>query len=184
MLLYQIPLSVIAYIIGLLYVLGHLPGVLAPAAFTRAIRQFPRHYPMGVILTLVGGAWFIWVTDTADLGELGPYKYKFMAAWAIGTVLQILFMPAFLSVRGLAWIMLLSVNVILDGAFVLDTSSRLVMTSLAYLWAIAAMFLIASPYLLRDAIDFACKTEARCRAFCIPGVAFGMLLIALGFFCY
>jgi hypothetical protein len=179
MLLYHIPLKYVALVLGVLYIIGHLPGVLAPAQFTRTVRQFPRNYPLGVVLTLIGGIWFMWVTSSADLGELGPYKDRFIIAWAAGTILQIVFMPAFLAVRGLAWIMLLSVNVILDGAFVLDTETRLVMTCLAYAWAIAAMFLTASPYMMRDAIDYACKTEARCRAFCVPGVAFGVLLIAL-----
>ncbi|PTX99835.1 hypothetical protein DB346_18670 [Verrucomicrobia bacterium LW23] len=184
MLYYQFPLRDIALVIGVLYILGHLPGVLAPARFMALVRRFPRNYPLGVLLTLVAGLWFMRVTQMADLGELTLYKDRFLLAWGAGTLLQILFMPAFIAVRGLAWIMLLAVNVILDGAFVLDTNARLVMTCLAYAWAIIAMVLVASPHLLRDAIDYVGQSDARCRAFCIPGVLFGVLLIVLALTCY
>jgi hypothetical protein len=46
------------------------------------------------------------------------------------------------------------------------------------------MVMVYSPHLWRDAINYATKTPQRLRWMSWPGVAFGVLLIALGIFVY
>jgi hypothetical protein len=44
--------------------------------------------------------------------------------------------------------------------------------------------LVYSPHVLRDWIDFATRTPQRLRLLSWPGVIFGVVLMALGFFVY
>jgi uncharacterized protein YjeT (DUF2065 family) len=107
-----------------------------------------------------------------------------MAAWTAGGVLMVIFVPAFLAPRGLGCLLLLGAAVILDAAFLVQTPWRYVMTLLAYWWVITGMVLVYSPHLWRDAIHYVTATPQRFRLFSWPGVLFGLVLIALGFFVY
>jgi hypothetical protein len=181
---YDLSLKWVTLVIGFLYLAGHLPGVLAPELFAKIARRFPRHYPAGVILTLAAGIWFCWLTATTDLGEMSPWRNTLVSVWAAGTILMVIFVPTFLAVRGLAFLLLLGTEVILSAAFMTDTDARYVMTVLAYVWAIVGMILVASPYHLRDALEWAFKTPQRCRILCAAGSLFGVLLLILGAFVY
>lgn len=181
---YDLPLSGVALVIGALYLLGHLPGVIWPEAFGRWVKSFPRNYPAGVVLTFVAGSWFCWLTATTDLGEMSGLRHILVTAWAAGAVLLIIFVPTFLAVRGLAFLLLLGTELILSSAFLVDNDAKYVMTVLAYVWAVVGMILVASPFYLRDALEVALKTPQRCRILSIAGAAFGAVLLLLGAFVY
>ncbi len=181
---YDLPLSWVALVIAAIYLLAHVPGIFWPEAISAIAKKFPRHYPSGVVLTLVAGVWFCWLTATTDLGEMSGWRNVLVMVWAAGTVLMIVFVPTFLAVRGLAFLLLLGAEVILSAAFVVDNQARLVMTVLAYAWAIAGMVLVASPFYFRDALAVALKTPLRCRLLSLAGAVFGLVLLALGLFVY
>jgi hypothetical protein len=181
---YDISLWLVALVVGCLYVAAHLPGVVAPGPFIRILRAVPRNYPLGVVLTAAAGLWLALLTAKTDLGELSTMRTTLIAVWSAGTALTILFMPVFLAVRGIAFLMLLSVAVMLDSAFLVDSDSRLVVTVLAYVWAVVGIMLVASPYLMRDVLDWVFRTEARCRMACGAGAMFGGLLVVLSLAVY
>lgn len=181
---YDLSLSWVALAIGTIYLLAHFPGIFWPEFKIRIAKKFPRHYPTGVALTVLAGAWFCWLTATTDLGEMSGWRNTLVMVWAAGTILMIVFVPTFLAVRGLAFLLLLGAEVILSAAFVVDNQARLVMTVLAYVWAIVGMVLVASPFYFRDALDVALKTPQRCRLLSIAGAVFGVVLLALGLFVY
>lgn len=181
---YDFSLSTVTLVIGVLYLLGHLPGVFWPKDFRRMLKGFPRNYPLGVVLTLAAGIWFCWLTATTDLGEMSGLRNVLVLAWAVGAVLMMVFVPTFLAVRGLAFLLLLGTEVILSSAFLVDSNARLVMTVLAYIWAVVGMILVASPYYLRDGLEIAVATPQRCRLLSVAGAAFGVVLLALGAFVY
>jgi len=182
--IYDFPLWLVAVVLGVMYLVGHLPGILKPERFYRFLQPLPRHHLLGIVLTGLAGFWFCWLTATPDLGELSPYRWNLMTGWAVGTVLLIAFVPTYLAVRGLGMLMLLAVYVMLDACFLVDSPTRLVVTMLAYVWALAGIVLVASPYLLRDLLDYTCRDTKRCRAFSAAGAAFGVVLLSLGLFVY
>jgi uncharacterized protein YjeT (DUF2065 family) len=173
-----------AIVIGLIYVAAHLPTALAPARLTPWLRGVSRNYPLGVVLMLAATIWFVWLTGVMDLGEISNVRTYLMLAWGTGGVLMAIFVPGFLAARALGCLLLLGAAVIIDAAFLVETPVRYVMTLLAYVWIIKGMVLVYSPHLWRDIIDFATKTPERLRLVSWPGVAFGLLLIALGIFVY
>lgn len=181
---YDFQLGGVTLVIGALYLLAHLPGVIWPEAFARIAKLFPRNYAAGVLLTLAAGIWFCWLTATTDLGEMSNWRNTLVLVWAVGTILMIIFVPTFLAVRGLAFLLLLGTEVILSSAFLVDSDARLVMTVLAYVWAVVGMILVASPFYFRDALDVALKTPLRCRVLSAAGAVFGVVLLALGALVY
>jgi hypothetical protein len=181
---YFVSLKITAIVIGLLYLASHLPGALAPVATAHRLRLLSRNYVLGVILMLAATIWFVTLTGVMDLGELSSMRVKLMAVWAIAGVLVVIFVPGFLTLRGLGCLLLLAAAVILDAAFLVEIPARYVMTLLAYLWASSGMILVYSPHLGHSALEYATATRQRVSFFCWPGVIFGLLLIVLGFFVY
>ena len=181
---YFVSLRITAIIIGVLYVLAHLPFAWAPARFTHFLRGLPRNYPLGVVLMLAATIWFTTLTGLMDLGEISNMRTDLMVVWALSGVLVVIFVPTFLAARGFGCLLLLAAALVLDAAFLATTPWRYVMTLLAYFWVIAGMVLVYSPHLGRDAVQFATATPQRLRAFAWPGVVFGLVLISLGIFVY
>jgi hypothetical protein len=181
---YFVSLRLVAIVLGLLYIAAHLPGALFPNETAARLRALPRNYPLGVVLMLAATFWFVLLTGTMDLGELSSMRLQLMAVWAVAGLLTVIFVPGFLAMRGLGCLLLLAAAVIIDGAFLVQTPLRYVMTILAYAWVVAGMVLVYSPHLGRDALHFLAQTPRRCRAFAWPGVAFGVVLMVLGLFFY
>jgi hypothetical protein len=181
---YFVSLKLVSIVIGLLYLATHLPGALAPAWGSVRLRTFPGSYPFGVALMLAATLWFVVLTGVMDLGELSGMRLQLMTVWTLAGVLTAIFVPGYLAVRGLGCLLLLAAAVILDAAFLVQTPARYVLTLLAYAWVIAGMVLVYSPHLGRNAMFYIAQTPQRVRLFAWPGVAFGLLLLALGLFVY
>jgi hypothetical protein len=181
---YFVSLKITAIVIGLLYLVSHLPAALFPEWIGPRLKPLPRHYPLGAFLMILATLWFVVLTGWMDLGELSNMRVQLMSVWAIAGVLVTIFVPAFLAIRGLGCLLLLASAVILDAAFLAQTPARFVMTLLAYIWVVAGMVLVYSPHLGRDGIDYIVKTPQRLRLLAWPGVVFGLVLIVLGLFVY
>jgi hypothetical protein len=181
---YFVSLKIVAIVIGLFYIATHLAGALAPAWASRHIQALPRNYPLGVVLMLAATAWFVILTGVMDLGELSNMRTQLMVVWAIAGILTAIFVPGFLAIRGFGCLLLLAAAVIIDGAFLVQTPARFVMTILAYIWVVAGMVLVYSPHLGRNGISYLTQTPQRCRLCSWPGVIFGVALIVLGLFFY
>jgi hypothetical protein len=181
---YFVSLRLTAIVLGLLYLATHTPGALAPARVGAFLRPLPRNYPLGVTLMLLATIWFVVLTGVMDLGEISNIRVKLMAVWAVAGVLLIIFVPGFLTARGLGCLMLLAAALMLDAAFLPTTPWRYVVTLLAYAWVILGMVLVYSPHLGRRAIDWATASDSRLRALSWSGVALGLLLLILGIWVY
>ena len=181
---YFVSLKITAIVIGLLYVLGHLPFALLPAQLTGLARSMPRNYPLGVVFMLAATIWFTTLTGLMDLGEISNIRVQLMTVWAVAGVLVVIFVPGFLAARGLGCLLLLASALVLDALFLATTPWRYVMTLMAYCWVIVGMVLVYSPHLWRDMIMYATKTPGRLQLLSWPGVVFGVLLIVLGIFVY
>ncbi len=181
---YFVSLKIVAIIIGLLSVAGHLPGVLTPERYGTWMREITRNYPVGAVLMLAATLWFTTLTGVMDLGEISGARTQLMAVWALAGILVTIFVPGYLTVRGLGCLLLLSAAVVLDAAFLVLTPWRYVMTLLAYYWVIGGMVLVYSPHYGRDAVFYVTQTPQRLKKFSWPGVIFGVVLIGLAIFVY
>jgi len=85
-----------------------------------------------------------------------------------------------LPVRGLAIVFLLAAKLMADTARWEETDWRLVISTWAYLLAVAGMWFTISPWRLRDILNWSVATESRTRLTSAARVAFGLFVIVLG----
>jgi Kef-type K+ transport system membrane component KefB len=81
-------------------------------------------------------------------------------------------------------LLLVAAKLLVDTARWADTEWRLVITTLAYLWVIAGMWLTVSPWRLRDLLNWATATERRTRCLSAVRLVFALFLIGLGLTVY
>jgi hypothetical protein len=175
-------LSTLAIVLGLLYAVPHIYGIMRPAAFGVAIRKFPRYTPIGYVLVLGATAWFLYylsLESVSDFTSFKPVLYALFAGVGVGTCL---FVRDFLPVRGLAALLLLTGKLMVDTGrpHLGETAWVLVIQILAYIWVIVGMWLTISPWRLRDAINWATANERRTRLVSSCRLAFGIVLVLLG----
>jgi hypothetical protein len=173
-------LSTLAIALGLLVFVPHLMALLKPAPFAAALRKFPRSEMWGFMLMGLGTVWFLWNVHIESLADFAAYKNMMLFGFGAVGVLACIFVRDFLAVRGLAVVLLLMAKLMLDTARWYDSSWRLVISVLAYVWILAGMWFIISPWRLRDIIQWATANERRIRVGSAIRLCVGLLLIGLG----
>ena len=176
----QIKLSTLAIALGLIFSLLNVYGVLKPVAFAAALRKFPRYTPIGYPLMLAATVWFLFnvsLESISDFTSFKPALYMLFGAVGLGSCL---FVQDFLPVRGLAVLLLLVSKLMVDTARWADTPWRLVITIWAYLWVLAGIWFIVSPWRMRDLIQWATASQKRVRLLSAVRLAFGLLVLCLG----
>src|SRR5258706_2344836 len=176
----EFKLWILSVIIGLMFGLPHIYGVLKPAQYGSTLRKFPRYTPAGYLLMILATVWFLaYVKDESisDFSAFKPFLYVLFAAVGIGACL---FVKDFLAVRGLAVVFLLLSKLMVDTARWVQTEWRLVIVTWAYVLVIAGMWFTISPWRLRDLINWSTANEQRIRLLAGIRFGFGILLIILG----
>jgi hypothetical protein len=173
-------LSSLAIILGMAVIVPHLLALLKPAAFATALRKFPRSELWGFILMGIGTAWFLWNVHIESLADFVAYKHLMLFGFGAVGVLACIFVRDYLAVRGMAVVLLLMAKLMLDTARWYDSEWRIVIAVLAYIWILAGMVFIISPWRLRDMIHWATANEKRIRIGSAMRLAAGLFLVILG----
>ncbi|MDB6111604.1 MAG: hypothetical protein JWR69_3354 [Pedosphaera sp.] len=176
----QINLSTLAVILGVALALPQIYGLMKPDAFAAGVRKFPRSLPWGIVLMLLGTAWFLWYLNQESISDFAAYKPLLLAGFAAVGVASCIFVQDFLAVRGLAVVMLLLAKLMVDTARWAGTEWRLVIVSWAYLLVIAGIWFTIYPWHLRDLLNWATANEKRVRVGSAIRLAFGLLVAVLG----
>src|SRR3954447_22624706 len=130
----QINLSTLAVVLGVALALPQVYGLMKPDAFAAGVRKFPRSLPWGVLLMLLGTAWFLWYLNQESIPDFAAYKPLLLAGFAAGGVASCIFVQDYLAVRGLSVVLLLLAKLMVDTARWAETEWRLVVISLAYVF--------------------------------------------------
>ncbi len=163
-------------VLGVLFLLHH-PVVIA------ALRALPRS-PVATLVLFGGGLlWFL--VRVANMGDadriIGASNVPWVIAFAVLGVLSIKFVPDFLAVRGLSILLLLAASPVLDASFMNFEPQVYPLNVLAYLAIIAALYLAAVPYRLRDFLQWLFAAPARARGFGAGLLLYGILLNVMAF---
>lgn len=169
-----------------------LPGLLLGAlgaallANTSAVRASLAALPRSRAATWVffggGAVWFLWRIAHLSSADFGDYKIPLFLGFAAVAVLSFRCVPDFLAVRGLAIVVLLAARDLLRAAFMeYAHPQRLFLVSLVYLAIIAALYLGAAPYRLRDFLSWLFARGGRARALGGVFLAYGLLLAVVAF---
>jgi hypothetical protein len=177
-------LAIVSVAVGALIIASRLPGLIAPARFRAHMVKFPRSLLWGKALAGLAAAiawWHMYQAATDEWAWARPWVLVGMpAAYALVWT----FPPHYLAMRGAAALMLLLAKVMVDAADRSEAPARLVVTTLAYGWVVAAIWMAIAPHHFRDWIGWTMASDRRCRAACSVGLAVGVTLIGLGLFVY
>ena len=162
--------------------LPQLYAIARPAKFADAAKKFPRNLPIGIVLMLLGTAWFVWNVNVEPIADFTSMKPYMMGGFIAVGVLSCIFIQDFLAVRGLAVVMLLLGKLMVDtGRPHLGASPWvLVIQVWAYVLIVAGIWFTITPWKLRDLIQFATATENRIRVGSLLRLAFALFIVALG----
>jgi hypothetical protein len=175
-------LSLLSILLGLGVAVPEVYALVKPTGFVAAVRKFPRHLPTGILLMLLGTAWFVWNVKIEPIADFEAIKKYMMVAFAAVGVGACFFVQDFLAVRGLAVVLLLLAKVMVDTGrpHLGETPWVLLIQAWAYVLVVAGIWFTVSPWRLRDMINWATATEQRVKIGSAIRLAFALLVVTLG----
>jgi hypothetical protein len=173
-------LSDVAMAIGIVHGVVGLSLLISPGGTRKAVKAFPRHVWSGRILAALDMAWSVYLVQDMPLGWFDAYKGWLYVAGPILYGLIVLFMEELLAARALGGLLLLVASPILEAAAFRTESLRLVVVVMAYAWVLAGMALVLAPYRFRKSAEVLVTTTGRCRGLGGLVLAFGIVLVGLG----
>jgi hypothetical protein len=175
-------LSLLSILLGLVLGLPQVYGLANPQGFAAAVRRFPRNLAAGIILMLLGTAWFLWNVNVEPVADFSSFKPYMMGGFAAVGVLSCVFVQDFLAVRGLAVVFLLLGKLMVDtGRPHLGQSPWvLVIQTWAYVLVVAGIYFTVTPWKLRDLLNWGTATETRVRVGSAIRLGFAVLVLVLG----
>ena len=184
----QVSLANLSIVLGVFLVAVAGYSLARPAAVGQAMRAFPRANAPGYVLILAATAWFLWNIQSEDMADYREIKHWFYIGFGAVGIGSCIYLRDFLAVRGLAVFMLLLAKLMLDTQrhYMLDTPVahvsewRLVFPVWAYMIIVMSMWMVISPWRMRDMIQWMLAKPRRLAAKGWFRLGFGILLIALG----
>jgi hypothetical protein len=175
-------LSLLSILLGLGMSVPQIYGLTKPTQFAAAARKFPRNLPVGVILMLLGTAWFAWNVNIEPVADFSAFKPYLLGGFIAVGILACIYVQDFLAVRGLAILMLLLAKLMVDTGrpHLGESPFVLVIQVWAYLLVIAGVWFTVTPWRLRDLLNWATATEDRIRIGCRIRLAFAVFVLLLG----
>jgi hypothetical protein len=144
------------------------------------LRQFHRNYGLGVILMLLGTAWFEWNLYQEQLQDIAAYKNLMLIGFGAVGLGCCLFVRDVLSVRGLTVFLLMLAWLMCEKARWQDSNFRWAVAGWAYVWVLGGLWLSVSPWRLRDWLAWVTATEGRLKLAAAGGVVWGLFIGGLG----
>jgi hypothetical protein len=175
-------LSLLTVLLGVGMALPQFIGLTRPAQLAAAAKKFPRNLPLGIVLMLLGTAWFVWNVNIEPIADFSSFKPYMMCGFVAVGVLSCIYVQDFLAVRGLAVVLLLL------GKFMVDTGRPhlgqshfvLVIQTWAYVLVVAGIWFTVTPWKFRDFLNWATATESRTRLLSGIRLAFAAFVVVLG----
>jgi len=152
--------------------------------FVATLKGLPRSTAASLVLFGGGVLWFLVLV--ANMSEADRIFGSSNVPWVIGFAalgaLSLKYVPDFLAVRGLSVLILLAAWPLLRAAFMqFDVHQRLFMVTFVFVAIVAALYLAAVPYRLRDFLQWLFARPGRARALGGGMLAYGFLLIVVAF---
>lgn len=181
-------LTLATLITGILLLL--LGGVLLipSAAVATTLKRFPRSQLMAYVLFGSGAIWFLYRVTQLTAADFGDYKKPLFIGFALVAALAFKFVPDFLAVRGLCvWILLGASHLLAPGYMNWDygeitDGGRIYLYKIAVFIGVAlAIYLGASPFRMRDFLDWLYRRPGRSKIFGAALAAYGLLVTIVAF---
>tara|TARA_B100001964_G_C14105631_1_gene541387 strand:- start:466 stop:1014 length:549 start_codon:yes stop_codon:yes gene_type:complete len=176
----EVTLSSLSLILGVICVAKGVWGIACSDKSIEFVKAFPRNDNAGYVTILAAMAWFLLILKGESMSDFERYRIHFNGFILITGIGACIYLKDYLAVRGSAVLMILLAKLIVDTARWHESDWRLVLVTLAYIMVVTGMWFTASPWRMRDLIQWATAEEGRFKKLCIGRVAFGILLVVLG----
>ena len=148
------------------------------AQYTRA---FPRSQNATFILFGAASIWFLYKVLNLGPADFGQYKNLLFILFLVTAIGSFRYVPDFLAVRGLAALGLMTAHLLLSATYMQEPQTRLFLNYFVYFVIVLSLILGATPYKLRDFIDWLYKTDLRSRIVGGAVASYGLLLVGIAF---
>ena len=175
--IYQLSLQTAGLAAGLLLLASHSTALALPDSARGFAKSLPRSRVAATVLLAIAAVWSFAMVRGLDLGEFSPLRGVMLTGIVAGAVMAWFFVEEFLVARALGMLLLLAAEPLLESAALRDEPSRLLLTVLAYAWAVAGLAFVGMPYLLRDLLDWFAASPVRWKISCLGGMVYGIALI-------
>jgi len=175
-------LSLLTILLGVGMALPQVYGLARPAGLATAARNFARNLPAGIVLMLLGTAWFAWNVNVEPIADFSAFKPYLLGGFIAVGVFSCIFVQDFLAVRALAVLMLLLAKLMVDTGrpHLGESPWVLVIQCWAYVFVVLGIWFTITPWRLRDFIHWATASEARTRLLSAIRLAYAVFIVYLG----
>lgn len=150
------------------------------SAIVAMFKSFPRSRVAAAAFFGVGAGWFLFNIRHLSEADFGQFRGPLFVFFAVIAVASFFVVPDFLSVRGLAIVILLGAMPLLDAAYMeFDYPQRLFMVTAVFIAVALSIYLGAVPYRLRDFFEWLFRQPSRYRALGGALTAYGLLLVVV-----
>jgi len=124
--------------------------ILKHATITQSFIRFLRSNTANILLFGSASLWFLYHIYHLHPANFGEYRTHLLILFSIIIVCAFFYVKDFLSVRGLAVLLLLFMNTLLQATYMHFFLSNLFLNALAYITILLALTLGTIPYIFRD----------------------------------
>ncbi len=168
-------------VVGIFLVCFGAALLMSHSIVASALKAFPRSQAATFLFFGAASLWFlyrIWTLSMADFGEFRVPLFIFFSAIA---ALSFYYVPDFLSVRGLAGLILLAAMPLLDASYMRYEFPILVFKAGIFAAIFIALWLGAQPYRMRDFISWLFQRPSHSKAIGGGLLGYGLLLCVISF---
>lgn len=176
----EVSLSNLSLILGVLALAKGIWGFTSSTKAIEFVKAFPRNDNAGYVTILAAMVWFLLILKSESMSDFERYRIHFNVFILVTGIGACIYLKDFLAVRGSAVLMILIAKLIVDTARWHESDWRLVLVTLAYIMVVGGMWFTASPWRMRDLIEWATAEESRFKKLCIGRAVIGVLLVILG----
>ena len=185
----QISIANLSLLFGVFFAVISSYAIAKPKDIGRVLVAFPRANAPGYLFMLASTLWFLWNIKNENMADYRDIKHWFYLGFGVVGIGSCFYLKDFLAVRGLAVFMLLVAKLVLDTQRVYMFSTpeelvsewRLIFPVFSYSVIVMAMWMVISPWRMRNVINWIVSDPSRISANSIFFLLFGVLLIVLSF---
>ena len=186
---YQLlPMNYVGFALAAWLIGFHLWMILKKEQSQKFLTALPRNYAWGAVLMAIAMLW-VWILIipgekpsfynylSMPLGDFNPLKVYLVIGVPVAAYLVITQVKEFLAVRAIGLLLLLAAAPILYCCFQDWPTGKHLLSVYAYVMILAGGMFMAKPYLFRDLVDKAKKSNALWLGGAVLGILYGVAVL-------
>lgn len=173
-----VSLQSVGMVVGSMLIVVHIFALLRQEKILPWLSRVPRSQNVGTVFLTVGFLWAWMVATSMDLGEFAQVRWLAQFCLPVFYIAMLFVANDYLGARAFGIVLLLAACPVLDSAFLKQPHSRLLLSTLAYVWIVAGLFWVGMPFTMRNQIAWLQAKPGRYRALCLAGIVYGVLVLA------